>query len=296
MKESFVKKRFSNGTYEVIHQANSIIEEYAAKGYTLTVRQLYYQFVARDFIPNSMRSYKRIASIISDARLSGLLDWAAIEDRTRFVRNHSFWRSPAAIIDSSVACYDIDMWADQDFRPEVWVEKDALIGVVERACNLWQIPYFACKGYNSQSEAYDAGKRIARHDASGHRPVILHLGDHDPSGIDMTRDNKERISMFSGLRTHDFDFKRIALNYDQIEQYNPPPNPTKLTDSRARGYINEFGNSSWELDALAPEVIEELISTEVQSFLDKGLWEEANTRKEAGKDQLREVVAQLENN
>ena len=199
MKELFINKRFSAASQGIIQQANDIIAEYHRQGFTLTLRQLYYQFVARALIPNNMRSYKRLGTIVSDGRLAGEIDWDAIEDRTRNLQRQPHWDSPASIIRAAAESYAIDMWENQPARVEVWIEKEALIGIVERVCKRYDVPYFACRGYVSQSEQYMAGQRFADHVDSSQYVVILHFGDHDPSGIDMTRDNDDSLGMFSGI-------------------------------------------------------------------------------------------------
>ena len=180
-----------------IHQANLIIAEYQRQGFALTLRQLYYQFVARSLIENTQRSYKRLGAIVNDARMAGMLDWSAIEDRTRELKENSHWQDPGEIVRACAAQFRVDRWANQDYRPEVWIEKEALVGVIERTCRDWDVPFFACRGYVSQSEQWKAGRRHRRHLAAGQTPVVLHLGDHDPSGIDMTRDNAERLEIFA---------------------------------------------------------------------------------------------------
>lgn len=102
---------------------------------------------------------------------------------------------------------------------------------------------------------HSAAKRFEGYVYQGISPVIIHLGDHDPSGIDMTRDIIDRMDIFEA----GVGVERIALNMDQIELYNPPKNPAKLSDTRAKGYIEKFGSSSYELDALEPRVIRDLI-------------------------------------
>ena len=274
---------------KIIDQANSIIGAYRAQGFTLTLRQLYYQFVARDLIANKQTEYKRIGQIINDARLSGLIDWSAIEDRTRYLRTHASWESPEAIISGAADQYREDAWKSQNIRFEVWIEKDALLGVIEPTCNEWRVPYFACRGYASQSELYEAGKRIRRHLVNGLDVVVLHLGDHDPSGLDMTRDITERLEMFSRC---DVEVRRIALNFDQIEQYGPPPNPAKETDSRHAAYAAEFGDESWELDALEPSVIANLISEQIEGEIDFDAWNAANCEEQNN----REVLSKISSN
>lgn len=267
MREQYIVKKFKPETMDLIGQANDIISEYQSQGLTLTLRQLYYQFVARALIPNNMQSYNRLKGVITNGRLAGAIDWLAIEDRTRNVHANSHWDTPADVIRSARYSYRIDMWANQPERLEVWIEKEALVGVIADVCVELDVPYFACKGYVSQSESWRAGVR-ARSDSQ--ETVILHLGDHDPSGIDMTRDNQDRLSMFSDRNV---TVERIALNMDQIDEYNPPPNPAKLTDSRAREYISEFGRSSWELDALNPTILTQLIRDRVEPHRDPDLWE-----------------------
>lgn len=270
MKEAFISRSFRADTLGIIESANRIIREYQAKGFTLTLRQLYYQFVARGMIPNRQSEYKRLGSIVNDGRLAGLIDWDAIEDRTRNIRKPNTWDSPAAIINAIAEQYQEDIWANQKYRPEVWIEKDALVGVVEPVCLRWFVPFFACRGYSSQSETYSAGVRFRNYRRRGLTPIVLHLGDHDPSGIDMTRDNADRLAMFarSGI-----EVRRLALNWEQVEQYDPPPNPAKESDSRHAGYQAKFGDESWELDALDPTVIDDLISTELGTLVDADSWE-----------------------
>lgn len=270
--ETFIPKNFQGKSLAIVEQANAILDEYQAAGFTLTLRQLYYQFVARGLLANKQQNYDRLGAIISDARLAGLVDWDAIEDRTRFLRGHTTYDSPAHAIEYMQRRYRIDMWQNQPNRLEVWIEKDALIGVIEQVCADWDINYFACRGYASQSELYAAGKRIeARRTGDGQNTIVIHLGDHDPSGMDMTRDNCDRLSLFAGGYV---EVRRIALNMPQVQQYNPPPNPAKLTDSRANAYIDEFGPESWELDALTPQVIAQLIKDEVDREVDADLWNE----------------------
>ena len=282
----YIEKNFAAKHERLIAIANQIIAEYREQGFDLTLRQLYYQMVARDYIPNSQRSYKRLGSVVNDARLAGRIDWYAITDRTRSIRSNGHWDSVESIIQSCAAQYRVDKWEKQDYRPEVWIEKDALIGVIAGVCSDLDIPYFSCRGYNSQSEMWRAGQRMIGHLRDGQVPFIVHLGDHDPSGIDMTRDTIERLKMFVGQRGLGLEVVRIALNHDQVEQYNPPPNPTKLSDSRANGYIRNYGYDSWELDALEPAVLVGLIRGEVEELIDYEEWDKAELLEREQKDLL----------
>lgn len=271
--ETFIEKNFRPDTLSLIEICNQVITEYRRQGFTLTLRQLYYQMVARAVIPNKQTEYKRLGSIINDARLAGLVDWSSIEDRTRNVRAISMWSNPQEIMRAVANQYHENPWLTQKWAPEVWIEKDALVGVIEPVCMRMRVPYFACRGYTSQSEAYAAGKRFERIQGQGRRPIVFHLGDHDPSGLDMTRDNQDRITLFA--YDNDIEVRRLALNMDQIKQYNPPPNPAKETDSRFSAYIEKYGDKSWELDALEPRVIDALISEALSNLIDDADWKKA---------------------
>ncbi len=309
----YVRKDFGAAALEIIEKANEICRDYAAQGFDLTLRQLYYQFVSQDLIANSDQSYKRLGSIINDARLAGLLDWNFIVDRTRNLRDLAHWDDPSQIIDAVARQFRHDKWDDQPRRVEVWIEKDALVGVIEGVCVANDVPFFSCRGYTSQSEVWGAGQRLLSYVDKGQVPVIIHLGDHDPSGIDMTRDIRDRLRMFitqpwkedaaaafeDACEMGDYDItdpdaardfldeweedhpipefvvERIALNMDQVRQYNPPPNPAKLTDARARGYIETHGSSSWELDALNPTTLAALIQAAIDRNRDLDLWDAA---------------------
>jgi hypothetical protein len=282
----YVPKRFNKSSLAIIDKANEIIAEYQAQGFVLTLRQLYYQFVARDLIPNRQTEYKRLGSIINDGRLAGLIDWYAIEDRTRNVRKNPHFESPQEIIKAAADQYQLDLWEGQNVRPEVWIEKDALIGVIESVCIENDIPYFACRGYSSQSEQWRAGVRGEKYGAAGQKLVILHLGDHDPSGIDMTRDNLDRLTMFS---EGNVEVKRLALNMDQVRKYNPPPNPAKMTDSRFNSYEDKYGNESWELDALDPQMIVGLVRKAIKSLRNDDIYQEVYARQEKERELLLSV-------
>lgn len=287
----YVEKNFRKGTLNLIETANMIIEDYFVQGFDLTLRQLYYQMVARSHIENSQKSYKNFGSTIADARLAGLIDWTRIVDRTRNLQSNPHWQNPQGIMQAVINSYQIDKWSNQPYRIECWVEKEALIGVVASVCNRLDVPYFACRGYNSHSEAWLASQRFQRYVALGQTPIILHLGDHDPSGLDMTRDTINRMELFMG----GLKVERLALNWDQVQQYNPPPNPAKETDSRFAEYQTQYGDSSWELDALDPTVIVALIEEAVLNYQDNNLWDEALQKEKAGLTELSNVTANWRN-
>lgn len=281
---AYVAKDFRATTMEIIRQADTICREYATQGFDLTLRQLYYQFVARGLIANKQTEYDRLGAIVNDARLAGLLDWNYIVDRTRNLRGVSTWESPASIIESAAYSYRTDKWRNQNVRPEVWIEKDALVGVFERICTELEVDYFSCRGYTSQSELWSAARRHTAYERTGKQVVLFHFGDHDPSGIDMTRDVAERLALYS--RMPNIEVVRLALNWDQIQLWQPPENPAKETDARFNSYVEQYGESSWELDAVEPAQLARLVTEAVTERRDERLWQEAVERETAMRDEL----------
>lgn len=269
----------------MIDRANAIIAEYARQGFDLTLRQLYYQFVSRDWLANTVQNYNKLGACISAARRAGLVDWSAIVDRTRNLDTLSHWSSPRDIVDAVAQQFRVDMWDDQPTQVEVWYEKDALAGVFQRAANALDVPSFSCRGYASDSEVWAAGQRIREHIANDRDVVVLHFGDHDPSGIDMTRDIRDRLTLFASQGDDDhyverddvenrLTIHRVALNMDQVRLYRPPPNPAKTTDARFESYAARFGRSSWELDALDPATLAALVERHVRDqIVDGDAWD-----------------------
>jgi len=292
MKEQFIEHKFNRASLALIEQANGILNDYRRMGYRLSLRQLYYQLVARDIIENSVRSYKRIGNLVSDARLAGLLDWEMIEDRNRETVLPTQWDSPAQIVRAAASQFRVDRWQGQPCHVEVMVEKDALSGILGPVCRDLHVRFTANKGYSSSSAMYEAGKRIGRAIRYGRNVHVFYLGDHDPSGIDMTRDIRERLSLFS--EKTDFEVHRLALNYDQIEDWNPPENPAKETDSRYEAYAEEFGESSWELDAVEPRTLADLVRDGISDLIDQEQWDEVMAEEKRMRQELENFATEYE--
>jgi hypothetical protein len=270
----FQHKEFRQATLSLIGKCNAILERYNASGYDMTVRQVYYKLVTANEIENTDKSYNKIQLLLNDARLAGLVDWDFIVDRTRNLRRLPTWNATESFLGAARAWFRIDKWARQTYRPEVWIEKDALVGVFERVCEELEVPVLSCRGYASLSEMFETGyRRFSRHIQNGQTPFILHFGDHDPSGIDMSRDIIERVGLLSKAGVP--KFVRLALNMNQVDEYQTPPNFTKLSDSRAHDYVIKYGENSWELDALEPDVLANLVRDNILPIRDGDLWNEA---------------------
>lgn len=298
MKETFIEKRFNAEAMDMLRRINEILVTYEAQGFDLSLRQLFYQLVSRNLVPNTERSYKNVGNLVSDARLAGLIDWDMIKDRGREMQSNPHWGDPADFLRSVAPQYRFDLWENQPNYVEVMVEKQALEGVLVPVCRALDVPFTANKGYSSSSTMYEASRRFIEAARVGKELFVIYLGDHDPSGIDMTRDVLDRLDLFvktsmdradevgeNGLPA--VEVKRIALNMNQIEELRPPENPAKITDSRADAYIRRFGTSSWELDAIEPRQLAQLVQSAVRDLMDVPLFEAAVRKMERGRAVLK---------
>jgi hypothetical protein len=288
----------------MVARANAIVAEYVQQGFRLTLRQLHYQFVTRfpdvgegrapdggSVYTNSQKSYANLGKTLSEARLGGLIDWNAIEDRGRQPHRHPQWADLGDLVDSALKSFRLPRWEGQTHHVELWVEKDALAGVLQPMADEFHATLMVNKGYSSQSAMYEASKRYLFHQKRKKRLVLFYLGDHDPSGEDMVRDIADRLKMFG---VNGLDMRKLALTMAQIEEYEPPPNPVKMTDSRAEGYQQEHGNECWEVDALPPDVLQQIIRTAFEGVVDRDVMDGVIEREEALRDQLREAVQDIE--
>lgn len=262
MKIQFRVINFRYDSLDRIELCNKIIEDYQGQGLRLTLRQLYYQLVTRNAIPNIERSYKNLSTLVSDARLAGLMDWNAIEDRVRQPRKPSEFSDLKDLIEAAIYTYRLPRWEGQEYYAELWVEKDALAGVLSPLASEFHVTLMVNRGYSSQSAMFESAERFNR---AGRTPILFYLGDHDPSGEDMVRDIQDRLVMFG---VSDIEVQKLALTMKQVQEYNPPPNPAKVSDPRAAAYIQKHGDSSWEVDALPPEVLTKIIRAAFEGIVD----------------------------
>lgn len=263
MREAFKSQRISGDRQLLIGHANTILEDYSAEGYRLTLRQLYYQLVARNIIPNVVAEYAKLSNVMVAARMCGHTDWDYLEDRLRKPYLEYAVDSVEDALEDTINQYKRDRQEGQPSLIEIWTEKDAVSNILQRVSKWFHVSLMVNRGYSSCSAMYRAAERFKTHKK---HTVVLYVGDHDPSGLDMIRDIEERLFEFE---TEKIEVVHVALTYDQIQEFHPPPNPAKVTDPRATGYIAEHGESSWELDALSPSDLERIVREAVDNYLDK---------------------------
>ncbi len=281
---------FRTESRDKIEKLLTILDDYPDQ--KLTARQVYYQYVARGWLDNTVKNYKNLTSLLADARYAGLVDWHVIEDRGREPETPSEWDGLSSLVESALHAYRRPRWEGQTSYVELWVEKQALAGVLAPIARRFHATLMVNKGYSSASAMKESADRfVEKSDSLRMQPILLYLGDHDPSGEDMVRDINDRLVEFG---VEDIDVRKIALTMAQIRRFNPPPNPAKLTDSRAKAYIKKFGDQSWELDALPPDELNRLVTASFDSIIDREKMDEIIARELRDKERLREAVLELE--
>lgn len=304
--------RWEQDKGELVEQIINVIEDFQNQGYKLTLRQLYYQLVARDYIPNDGVAYKKLSSLLDDCRYSGKVDWDAIEDRGRVPYTPYFENSLEGALKRTLDSYKLDKRLGQPIHLEIWSEKDAISNILRDSAYPHTLTVVINKGFASSTAMYSAYRRFLDKINNGQKVVVLYFGDHDPSGLDMVRDIRERIEFFLTrgedaqialdnlgeerfeefieLIWNSFEVKHIGLTMEQIQEINPPTNPAKITDPRAKNYIAEHGQYSWEVDALTPTQIREIIEEEIELYINKEKLAEVEEREKSERSELRNLI------
>jgi len=231
-----------------------------------TVRQLYYAVTVAGGVQKTEAGYRQVQRQVLEMRRAGLIDYDLIADNTRWVRRAPVYDTLEDWVDESLRKLHIDLWRDAEQRVEVWIEKDALAGVLVGVTSKWHVPLYVTRGYASETFAYEAAEN-ALDDGRDFR--ILYLGDFDASGVQMARDLESRLRGFLADDARMLTFERIAVTPKQIDDWNLPSRPNKATDTRHAAFEREFpGYEATELDAIRPDRLRELVEMEIIGMLD----------------------------
>lgn len=236
----------------------------------LTVRQIFYQLVARQYVPNEQGHYKALSAALSTARKEGLVPWRAIEDRTRPLYGSTGWDATADFLEYHIKSlpdlYERNLLARQDFYIELFVEKQALITPFTRAAGRYHILVNLGRGYSSTTVLKKMADRLGGANQRGYEPCVLAFSDLDPSGVDLVDNLSRQFEEFDVCAEID----RIALTPEQITAFDLPHDPRalKMTDSRAAAFIERHGEYAVELDALSPPILESMVHEAIEGRLD----------------------------
>lgn len=272
----------------LLAQVQKIISEY---DFALTLRQIYYQLVARQIIPNQQRYYMKLSRLCVIGRDEGLLSEDAFADRLRQVDKPSSWLDLADFMDTVREAYRKDKWADQDCYIEIWTEKDALRGVITPITHYYDVSLLVVRGQVSRTAIYESYSRFAKKMKDGKDCYLYYFGDFDPSGLSIYHSLAERLEAF-GVAGRFINFERVALTPEQIQAYNLPQDPGKATDPNFKRFVSEYGDNVVELDSLPPDVLRGLVKHYISASLDHKVLEQVRETELKEQTRLQEFVRQ----
>ena len=275
-------------TLQILSAAIDILRE----EHPVTVRHIFYCLVGQGILAKTEKDYKsKLVRIMTRARLSGLIPMNWIIDSSRRVLKVRLYDSVKSFLTETIKHYYRDTWKNQRAFILVWVEKEALANPLWEAVNYYNVSVFPAKGYNSWPHFLKAVKKMREMEKKD--IVVLYLGDHDPSGIDIPSDIENRCR----LMNLNVIFKRIAITEEQIDEYKIPRLPLKKNpetdeydDPRAKKYIKKYGSWFVELDALKPSILKQIVRKKVEELLDLETFEGDLETEETEKGFLRDYL------
>ncbi len=250
----------------------------------MTVRQVFYQASVRDLVDKTEAGYRRVQNDLVLLRRSGAMPYDWLADNTRWMRRPRTFNSIKQALNDTARLYRKSLWPDADAYVEVWLEKDALAGVVDPTTSDFDVPLMVARGYASLSFLHSAAEQISEIDKPTY---IYHLGDFDPSGVNAGEKIEETLrEMAPDVELY---FERLAVSKGQIAEWNLPTRPTKSSDTRSKG----FGEISVELDAIAPETLRQLVRTAIERHLPPKQFEVLKAAEESERTLLRRLVREV---
>lgn len=328
----------------IINAILSTVRRYENMGYTLTLRQLYYQLVATNAMPNDQACYSKLSTLLDDCRYSGIVDWDSIEDRGRVPHTPYYEDSVADSLRRTLLSYKLDRRIGQKNYVELWTEKDAISNIMKDSVRDYTITVGINKGFASSTAIYNAYRRFVDEILEGRKVTVLYFGDHDPSGLSMITDIRYRLELMMskgdytdklfrlveaeelvrlaekydlfdlayeanesgdketfaqymalGLIKDRFEIRHIGLTKEQITKFNLPSNPAKLSDPRAKAYVAEHGDVSWEVDALNPKDIVSIVKDALTDLLDSEAYNKILPKEDSDRELLSKFIEDSNN-
>ena len=272
-------------------QVQEILSEYHVP---ITLRQLYYQMVARQYILNNDKEYRNLSRICKIARDEGSLQESSFADRLREIDKPSSWNDLSSFLSTVKGAYRKNIWATQDNYIEIWTEKDALRGVITPITHKYDIPLLIVRGQLSRTAVYEAHKRFLDAAEQGKNCHLFYFGDFDPSGIGIYNSLKNRTLKFqNGLLDEDIKIDHVALSESQIEKYSLPYVKANREDPNYKNFILNYSDMAVELDALPPNVLMQLVEDAIVKHIDPKKWEDAKIQETQEQAELEHIMNEV---
>jgi hypothetical protein len=276
--------RPKGSTQAVVEARRAALVEIVEAQAPMTVRQVFYRATVEGLVDKTEQGYAAVQDDLAKLRRRGDVSYYDIADNTRLQRRPKTYASVAEALKSTARFYRKSLWAEADAYVEVWLEKDALSGVVWPVTSEYDVPLMVARGYASLSFLHGAADAISNLDVPAY---IYHLGDFDPSGVNAGEKIEETLRELAP--DADITFERLGVTPSQITALNLPTRPTKKTDSRHKG----FGNISVELDAMEPETLRTLVREAIEQHLPRDQFDILKTAEQSEREIITRLVGGL---
>jgi hypothetical protein len=275
-----IKRR--RATKAEVEARREALLEIIEAGKPMTVRQVFYQATVHGLVEKAESGYAKVQTDLVLMRRTGELPYYWLADNTRWQRKPRTFSSVEAALKETAAFYRKSLWNDADSYVEIWLEKDALAGVIYPVTSMFDLPLMVARGYASLSFLYTAAEYINTLDVPTY---IYHLGDFDPSGVNAGEKIEETLRELAP--DADIFFERIAVTPEQIEAWDLPTRPTKVSDSRAKAFGSDL---SVELDAIEPNQLRAIVQAAIEQHLPAEQFEVLKAAEQSEREIIRRLV------
>jgi hypothetical protein len=265
-----------------VEARRAALDDIVSKMEPMTVRQVFYQATVRGLVEKSEAGYAKVQTDLVHMRRYGDLPYSWLADNTRWQRKPKTFDNIKDALEETARTYRRSLWAEADVYVEIWLEKDALSGVVFPVTSRYDVPLMVARGYASLSFLHSAAEYISQLKVPAY---IYHLGDFDPSGVNAGEKIEETLrELAPDAQIH---FQRIAVNEYQIRSMNLPTRPTKKSDTRSK----KFGDISVELDAIEPGMLRHLVRHAIERHLPRRQLEVLEVAEASERELLKSMVS-----
>ena len=276
------------GITEKTKKRKELILDWARQHRPVTVRQIFYRLSTLEAVDKSERGYKAVGRLCTQMRLDGEIPFSYFADNTRWMRRPRTYNTIEEALELTAQTYRKSLWQNQTAAAEIWLEKEALAGVIYPVTSLWDVPLMVVKGYPSVTFLHTAASQM-KNDYFHHNRItkIFYLGDRDPSGLDIFRNITERIPEFA--QNTPIIFSHVAVTTAQVRRWQLPSRPTKKSDSRAK----DFEGESVELDAILPSDLRQLVTDCIEKVIDSSQLEQLREIEKMEKESVPGILKRL---
>jgi hypothetical protein len=230
-----IKPRRRRATAAEMEARAEFLIDYAARHGPITVRGLYYQAEVSHVpgIGKDEAGYHKVQEQVLNLRRARRLPYGDIADSTRWMRKPHTYSGAEDALRETARLYRKSLWEDAEVYLEVWIEKDALAGIIYPVTDECDVALMVARGYVSETFCWEAA---AAREGDPRPYIVYYLGDCDRAGVDAARTLKEKLESFGAETGVDVEFLHLAIEPSDILEFVP-------ADEKA--LVNLNGQARW---------------------------------------------------